>query len=89
MKPIHHHTLNLALIGVLSALTTAPALAAETAPNFKVYDDNGDGKVSLDEFKAQGGQENVFRLVDTNSDNSLSDDEFGKASSPAGPKAKY
>lgn len=89
MKPIHPHALNLALIGLLSAVTTAPALAAETDPNFKVYDNNGDGKVSLNEFKAQGGQEDVFRLVDTNSDNSLSGDEFGKASSPADSKAKY
>lgn len=87
MKPIHHHALNLALIGVLSAFTTASALAAEAAPSFKVYDNNGDGKVSLDEFKAQGGQEDVFRLVDINGDNSLSGDEFGKASSPD-PKAK-
>jgi hyperosmotically inducible protein len=46
----------------------------------KDYDSNGDGMVSPEEFRAQGGQEQAFRDGDANHDGRLSSDEFIKAS---------
>ncbi|MBS1218869.1 MAG: transport-associated protein, partial [Proteobacteria bacterium] len=37
-------------------------------------------KISVEEFKAQGGQEQAFREADANRDNSLSNDEHIQAS---------
>jgi hypothetical protein len=90
MKSIHPHFLTLTLAGLLSAASVsafaqpmpeaAPASAAATAgaPSFKSHDSNGDGKISLEEFKAQGGQEQTFTKMDANQDKSLSNDEFSK-----------
>ena len=49
---------------------------------------NGDGKVSLKEFMALGGLEESFRAMDSNSDNSLSNAEFGAAGMSMEPKTK-
>jgi hypothetical protein len=63
----------------VSAPDAAPAPAPATgAPSFKSVDSNGDGKVSLDEFKALGGNEQLFAKIDANQDKYLSKDEFAK-----------
>lgn len=70
---------NLALAGLLCAFTAAPAVAASAAPSFKTYDSNDDGTISLDEYVAQGGNEQAFQESDANKDKHLSVDEFIKA----------
>ena len=92
MKSIHPHFLTLTVAGLLSAASasalaqsmpdTAPERGAPTAgaasTSFMNFDSNGDGKISLEEFKAQGGQEQVFTAIDANQDMSLNNDEFSK-----------
>jgi len=78
MKHLNHSFVKRALAGVLSA-ASASALAASAMPGFKTYDSNGDGMISIEEFKAQGGQEQAFREGDANRDKSLSSDEYVKA----------
>ena len=78
MKHLNHSFVKLALAGLLSA-ASASALAAPAMPGFKSADSNGDGKVNLEEFKAQDGQEQAFREGDANRDNLLNGDEYVKA----------
>jgi hypothetical protein len=94
MKSIHPHFLTLTLAALLSAASasvlaqampdTAPGVSAPApapatgAPSFKSVDSNGDGKVSLKEFKALGGNEQIFAKIDANQDKYLSEDEFAK-----------
>jgi len=80
MKSFDQRFLDLTLAGVLSVFAAAPALAAPATPSFKAYDGNGDGTISLEEFQAQGGQEQAFREGDANRDQRLNSDEFIKAS---------
>lgn len=77
MKSINHRFMTLTLAGLLSVGAAGQALAATAS--FKAYDSNGDGKISLEEYQAQGGQVQAFHDGDTNRDNSLSQDEFVKA----------
>jgi hyperosmotically inducible protein len=77
MKSIHHRFMMLTLAGMLSAGAAGQALAATA--DFKAYDRNGDGTISLEEYQAQGGQAQTFHEGDANRDNSLSPDEFVKA----------
>jgi opacity protein-like surface antigen len=89
MKSIHPRVLTFTLAGLLGA-ASASALAqpmpeaapATGAPSFQGIDSNGDGKISLAEFKAQGGDDQVFAEIDTNQDKSLSQDEFAKLGKP-------
>ena len=96
MKSIRPHFLTLTLAGLLSAASASalaqsmPDTAPETsfsptagASSFKTFDSNGDGKISLEEFKAQGGQEQVFTATDANQDKSLSNDEFSMLGKPS------
>ena len=92
MKSIHPNFLTLTLAGLLSAASAsalaqampepAPGVSAPApatgAPSFKSVDSNSDGKVSLKEFKAQGGNEQAFTDIDANQDKNLSTDEFSK-----------
>ena len=73
--------------GVLCAMTSASVLAASTATDFKKYDSNGDGKISLLEYQGRGGAEETFRMIDTNGDNVVSHDEFVKKDSPSANRA--
>jgi EF hand domain-containing protein len=78
MKSIHHHAWALGLAGVLGTVASVSVLAAPTAPEFKTYDSNGDGQISLKEYLAKGGQEQTFRMIDANGDQSVSHDEYAK-----------
>lgn len=77
---LNRGVLKLALATLVGALAAGPALsapAAEAAPaSFKSYDNNGDGMLSPEEFRAMGGYEQAFRQGDANRDNSLNPDEF-------------
>lgn len=77
MKSINPRFMTLTLAAMLSVGVAGPALAATA--DFKAYDSNGDGKISLEEYQAQGGQVQAFHEGDANRDNSLSQDEFVKA----------
>lgn len=87
MKFIHHRLTILTLASVLGAAASASALAASTAADFKAYDSNGDGKISQQEYQAEGGSEGTFRMIDANGDGSLSHDEFVKKGSASTPPA--
>lgn len=67
---------NTLILAALLAATAAPALAAShsTATFIEEQDLNGDGKVSLEEFKA--GRALEFRKADFNEDGSLSEAEY-------------
>lgn len=97
MKSIHPNFLTLTLAGLLSAASasvlaqpmpeaapgvSAPAPAAG-APSFQSLDSNGDGKISLTEFKAQGGDDHIFTKLDTDQDKGLNQDEFAKLGKPS------
>jgi hyperosmotically inducible protein len=88
MNRFNRNLLNLTMSTLLSTLAAGTALAAATqkaAPaSFKDYDSNGDGKVSPDEFRARGGDEQAFRDADANRDDRLDSDEFTKARAPGG-----
>lgn len=89
MKFIHYRLTTLTLASVLGAAVSvsASALAASTAADFKTYDSNGDGKISQQEYQAQGGSEGTFRMIDANGDGGLSHDEFVKKGSASTPPA--
>ena len=92
MKSIHPNFLTLTLAGLLSA-ASASVLAQSTpgtsfspapsAPSFQSVDSNNDGKISLEEFKALGANEQIFAKTDANQDKYLSQDEFAKLGKPS------
>ena len=90
MKSIQPRLLTLTLAGLLGA-ASASALAepmpeaapAPGAPSFQSVDSNGDGKISLAEFKAQGGDDQIFTKLDADQDKGLSQVEFAKLGKPS------
>lgn len=90
MKSIHPNFLTLTLAGLLSVASASvlaqpmpEAVPATGAPSFQSLDSNGDGKISLTEFKAQGGDDHIFTKLDTDQDTGLSQDEFAKLGKPS------
>ena len=79
MKPINHRFVSLTLVGVLGGFVAASTMAHPVMPSFKHADKNGDGKVSLVEFSAQGGSPKAFDEGDSNNDRRLNNDEYIKA----------
>lgn len=92
MKSIHPNFLSFTLAGLLGA-ASASVLAQSTpgttfspatdAPSFQRADSNNDGKISLEEFKAQGGDDHLFTKLDTDQNKGLSQDEFAKLGEPS------
>ena len=88
---------NAAIATLLCAFAAAQALAASAnaaKPDFKAYDQNSDGMVSLEEFVAQGGKGKEFLAADVNKDNHLSSDELieataSKTSQTPTPQTQY
>lgn len=82
MKHLNRNVLGLTLAAALGAVAAGTALAEPMAkaasPSFKDYDSNGDGKVSQEEFRALGGDDQAFSKADANRDNQLSSEEFAK-----------
>lgn len=87
MKSINHRFTTLTLAGLLGAATSVSAFAATNASDFKKYDSNQDGKISAQEYQAQGGMQDKFGGIDTNGDGMLSHDEFVKSATPSGSRA--
>ncbi len=87
MKTITHRFASLTLAGLLGAVTSASVLAASPAPDFSKYDANGDGRISLEEYQAKGGEEQTFRSIDVNGDKLVSHDEFAKQGTPSAARA--
>jgi hyperosmotically inducible protein len=79
MKSNQQRVLNLTLAGVLGTFSAVALAAAPVMPDFKTIDSNADGKVTLEEFAAKGGQPQAFREGDANRDSHLSSDEYVKA----------
>lgn len=71
-----HRLMTLALAGTLGAAASTAVEAAAPTADFKKYDRNGDGKISLKEYEAHGGTVEMFRKLDANGDNVLSPTEF-------------
>ena len=89
MKLPNRSLKTLTLAALLGAFAAPSAWANEekTMPsglNFKAYDADGNGQVSQEEFRAQGGNVEVFREADANGDNQLSSEEFAKAGAAGG-----
>ena len=76
--------LSLTLAGLLGATAASSALAQSAASDFSTFDSNGDGKISKEEFKAQGGEDEAFRQIDADGDNSLSAEELMGAGTAGG-----
>lgn len=90
MKSIHPNFLTLTLAGLLSVASASvlaqsmrEAAPATGAPSFQSFDGNGDGEISLEEFKAQGGDDVLFTKLDADQDKGLSQDEFAKLGKPS------
>jgi hyperosmotically inducible periplasmic protein len=66
---------------VAAQATDANKAAPDYKPDFKKYDSDGDGYVSLQEFVAQKKDENAFKEADADKDGRLNEDEFVKARS--------
>ena len=78
---------NAAIVTVVCAFAATQAWAASVKPDFKAYDKNTDGMISLEEFVELGGKGQDFMTGDANGDNHLSTDEWTKIVSSA-PSAK-
>lgn len=76
---------NASIATLLCAFAAAQALAASAKPDFKAYDQNSDGIVSLEEFVVQGGKEPAFLAGDVNGDSRLSSDEWLKTTASKTP----
>lgn len=67
------------LAGMAGGFAAASVMSAPVMPGFSSADSNGDGRVSLVEFSAQGGHPQAFREGDENNDSRLTQDEYTKA----------
>lgn len=83
---------NTAIATLLCAFAAAQALAASAdaaRPDFKTYDQNSDGMVSLEEFVVQGGKGKAFLAADVDQDNHLSSDELIETTASKTPQTQY
>jgi hypothetical protein len=76
-------------VSILSAYQVNPPAPPVASKRFHKLDKDGDGRLSLDEFKAVGKdsarRERRFRKLDANHDGYLSPDEFAAGIPPQAP----
>jgi hypothetical protein len=88
MNTFDIHIRNAALVVLVCAFTAAQVWAASAQPDFKAYDRNSDGMISLEEFVELGGKGQDFLAGDINGDNHLSGDEWIKVTANPAPKTE-
>jgi N-acetylneuraminic acid mutarotase len=76
---------NAAIVTLVCAFAAAQAWAASANPDFKAYDKNSDGMVSLEEFVELGGKGQDFLAGDADGNNRLSSDEWAKVAASTAP----
>ena len=70
------HIRNAALVVLVCAFAAAQVWASSAKPDFKAYDRNSDGMISLEEFVELGGKGQDFLAGDVDGDNRLSSEEW-------------
>lgn len=85
MNTFDIHIRNAAIVALVCAFVAAQAWAASAKPDFKAYDQNSDGMISLEEFVALGGKGQAFLAGDVDGDNRLNSDEWLKATDSKAP----
>ena len=86
MNTFDIHIRNAAIVALVCAFAAAQAWAASSAkPEFKAYDQNSDGMISLEEFVSLGGKGQAFLAGDVDGDNRLSSDEWLKVTASKAP----
>lgn len=68
-----------ATLMLLPLAIAAPAMAESSPPNFAELDANTDGRISIDEARADARVADEFLKVDKDRDGYLSVEEFGAA----------
>lgn len=76
MNTFDIHIRNAAIVALVCAFAAAQVWAASVKPDFKAYDQNSDGMISLEEFVSLGGKGQAFLAGDVDGDNRLSNDEW-------------
>jgi N-acetylneuraminic acid mutarotase len=89
MNTFDTHIRNATIVTLLCAFAAVQAWAAPEKPDFKAYDNNSDGMISLEEFVALGGQGQAFLEGDLNSDDHLSSDELINVTASKEPQTRY
>ena len=87
MNTFDIHIRNAAIVALVCAFAAAQAWAAseKEKPDFKAYDQNSDGMISLEEFVSLGGKGQAFLAGDVDGDNRLSSDEWLKVTASKAP----
>lgn len=62
---------------------------ASSTSNFSMYDTNGDGIVTQEEYTSRGGDEKTFSKADTNHDKRLTSEEFAKGNAKMNKSGAY
>jgi Ca2+-binding EF-hand superfamily protein len=88
MNTFDTHIRNATLAVLVCAFAAAKVWAASAQPDFKAYDRNSDGMISLEEFVELGGKGKDFLAGDSNGDNHLSGEELIKITAIPAPKTE-
>lgn len=83
MKSVNKRVMTMAFVGLFSAVSGS-VFAAGASSAFKSYDANSDGKISMEEYEAQGGTKSSFSTIDADGNKNLSKDEFAQVDSGSG-----
>jgi hypothetical protein len=78
-----------ALFGLSGCKPPPPGGDMQGPPPFKTLDLNGDGRLTLEEFKShaipRGDHQDVFKMIDANGDGVVTEDEFTNHRPPMPP----